>query len=91
MPSYAVLMYGTRAYREFEGETRRRFWEAYRALLADADDRLADPISYSCGATTPRTQRSWALTSCVPWYQRVAIRRRTSGKTGAKERTLWPT
>jgi hypothetical protein len=47
MPSYAVLMYGTGPYREFDGETRKRFWEAYRALLADADDRLADPISYS--------------------------------------------
>ena len=47
LPSYAVLMYGTRAYRAFAVETRTAFWAAYRALLADPDDRLADPIAYS--------------------------------------------
>jgi hypothetical protein len=45
LPSYAVLMYGTSAYRQFTGETRAAFWAAYRALLADPDDRLADPIA----------------------------------------------
>jgi hypothetical protein len=47
LPSYAVLMYGTSAYREFSGETRTAFWVAYRVLLADPDARLADPIAYS--------------------------------------------
>jgi hypothetical protein len=47
LPAYAVLMYGTGACRAFSGETRTAFWAAYRALLADPDDRLADSIAYS--------------------------------------------
>jgi len=47
LPSYAVLMYSTGAYREFSGEIRARFWSAFRALLADADDRLAAPVAYA--------------------------------------------
>jgi hypothetical protein len=47
LPSYAVLLYSTGAYRQFGDETRAMFWAAVRALLADANDRLADPIAYA--------------------------------------------
>jgi hypothetical protein len=47
LPSYAVLLYSTGAYRGFAGEIRARFWSAFRALLADADDRLAAPVAYA--------------------------------------------
>jgi hypothetical protein len=47
LPSYTVLMWGTAAYRECGTQTRQAFWAAYRALLGDPDDRLADPVGYS--------------------------------------------
>lgn len=47
LPSYAVLMWGTSAYRGFGREARTAFWASYRELLCDADDRLADPVAYS--------------------------------------------
>jgi hypothetical protein len=47
LPSYAVLMHAGHAYRDLEPEARPAFWAAYRALLDDPDDRLADPVAYS--------------------------------------------
>ena len=47
MPSYAVLMYGCRAYRRLGPLGRDAFWAAYRSLLAQEDDRLAAPVAYS--------------------------------------------
>ena len=47
MPCYANLMYVQHFYDEFGDDERAAFWQEYRALLADADDRLADPVAYS--------------------------------------------
>lgn len=47
MPCYGNLMYTMHFYGEFGEVERAAFWQEYRALLADADDRLADPIAYS--------------------------------------------
>jgi hypothetical protein len=47
VPSYAVLTHAGDAYRDLEPDARAAFWAAYRALLDDPDDRLADPVAYS--------------------------------------------
>jgi len=47
MPSYANLMYVSMFFPKFETHVRTVFWDAYRALLGDADDRLANPVAYS--------------------------------------------
>ena len=47
MPCYATLMYMRHYFFEWDEDARRRFWEEYRSLLSDDDDRLADPIAYS--------------------------------------------
>ncbi len=46
MPCYAntVSLHGF--YGQFGADDRRRLWDAYRSALDDADERLADPISY---------------------------------------------
>ena len=47
MPSYANLMYVSTFFPQFETDVRTVFWDAYRSLLGDADDRLANPVAYS--------------------------------------------
>lgn len=47
MPCYANLMYVKHAFDEFGREERASLWAEYRALLAQPDDRLADPVMYS--------------------------------------------
>jgi hypothetical protein len=47
MPCYATLMYMRHSFFEWDEVARQRFWDEYRSLLSDDDDRLADPISYS--------------------------------------------
>lgn len=45
MPCYATLMY--MPHKEWDDEAKGRFWDEYRSLLSDDDDRLADPVAYS--------------------------------------------
>jgi hypothetical protein len=47
MPCYATLMYGKNHFSEWDGSTKKYFWDQYRSLLSDADDRLGDPVAYS--------------------------------------------
>lgn len=47
MPCYAVLMYTTGYFSKWDESTRGLFWDEYRALISEADDRLADPGAYS--------------------------------------------
>jgi hypothetical protein len=47
MPSYANLMYVSMFFPKFGTDIRTVFWDAYRALLDDPDDRLANPVAYS--------------------------------------------
>lgn len=47
VPCYATLMYMRHYFSDWDPAARRRFWDEYRALLSDEDDRLADPIAYS--------------------------------------------
>lgn len=47
MPCYATLMYARHWFFDWDDEAMKRFWDQYRSLLSDDDDRLADPVSYS--------------------------------------------
>jgi hypothetical protein len=47
MPCYATLMYMRHYFREWDESASQRFWDEYRSLLSDQDDRLADPVAYS--------------------------------------------
>jgi hypothetical protein len=47
MPCYAILMYARHHFFEWDEPARTLFWREARKLLADRDDRLADPIAYS--------------------------------------------
>jgi hypothetical protein len=47
-PCYSLLFeIGVQHYRGLSGNGRRRLWDGLRELLDSADDRLADPITYS--------------------------------------------
>jgi hypothetical protein len=47
MPSYGHLMYAKHHYLSWDRPVRDLFWDEYRRLLGDEDDRLADPVAYS--------------------------------------------
>jgi hypothetical protein len=62
MPSYRCLSELKMCYSDLDDGLRSKLWEAYRALLAEADDRLADPVAYSLWVDffeDPRTE-AWA-------------------------------
>ena len=47
MPCYATLMYTTGYYPQWDRQARQLFWNEYRTLISDPDDRLAEPVAYS--------------------------------------------
>jgi hypothetical protein len=47
MPGYGNLMYVRHHFFEWDDHAKKRFWDEYRTLLSDDDDRLADPVAYS--------------------------------------------
>jgi hypothetical protein len=47
MPCYANLMYIQHQHNDWDENARRLFWNEYRSLLSDLDDRLAEPVAYS--------------------------------------------
>jgi hypothetical protein len=47
MPCYANLMYIQHHHNDWNDDARRLFWNEYRSLVGDPDDRLADPVAYS--------------------------------------------
>jgi hypothetical protein len=47
MPCYANLMYIGGYLADWDEDARRLFWNEYRTLVSDPDDRLADPVAYS--------------------------------------------
>jgi hypothetical protein len=47
MPCYANLMYIQHQHDEWDADARRLFWQEYRSLVSEADDRLAEPVAYS--------------------------------------------
>lgn len=47
MPCYANLMYVKHHLSDWDEEARRLFWNEYRGLISDPDERLADPVAYS--------------------------------------------
>lgn len=69
MPCYANLMYIAQTFHEFKREERATVWAEYRALLAQPDDRLAEPVTYSLwvdfyeGRST--VKEAWEQTSRV--------------------------
>ncbi len=79
MPCYAntVALHGF--YREFDAEQRGLLWTAYRAWLAGADDRLADPVAHSLwidffedAATVDEAWREVTRRDTAPWQRRIA-------------------
>ncbi len=47
MPCYANTVELKRFHADFGDDDRQRLWDAYREALQSADERLADPVSYS--------------------------------------------
>ncbi|MEA2195334.1 MAG: hypothetical protein QOG42_1768, partial [Solirubrobacteraceae bacterium] len=79
MPCYAntIALHGF--YGEFAHADRERLWDAYRSALADEDDRLADPVSYSLWvdffedpATVEEAWRQTTRRDVDPWGRRLA-------------------
>jgi hypothetical protein len=79
MPCYAntIALHGF--YGEFDAHQRDVLWDACRAWLAGADDRLADPIAHSLwvdffedAATVQDAWREVTRTDVAPWERRLA-------------------
>lgn len=75
MPCYATLMYMRHHFSEWDDEAMKRFWDEYRSLLSQDDDRLADPVSYSLWCNyfedPASVEAAWsALTPPGPLFER---------------------
>jgi hypothetical protein len=75
IPCYANLMYVNDKFHRFGEDERRLLWEEYRALLAQPDDALAAPVTYSLAVDYYEdgsvADEAWAeTTSFEPPYER---------------------
>jgi hypothetical protein len=77
MPCYALLMYSTGPYEDFDDAEKERFWALYRRLLEQPERRLADPVVYSLWVDyyeDPRTvEEAWRATTPLAgeWQPRI--------------------
>lgn len=79
MPCYATLMYMRHYFFEWDDGARRRFWDEYRSLLSDDDDRLADPVAYSLWCDyfedPASVEEAWAAVASPGAVSERALRR----------------